>query len=173
MRIKIKRKKLTLAVSAVAVVALAGAAFAYWTANGTGDGNASVGSDSGVTITNVTFQATMYPAAVVNVSFKVNNSSSNTAVQVDKVAADPTASSFTNGVEIVTSPNSDATHPCKADWFTYSGVTIGQHIAASGSYTAAYGSGGTLTMSDSTTENQDGCKGATIKLHLKTDNGSI
>jgi hypothetical protein len=171
MRIRIKRKKLTLLVSGIAVLALAGAALAYWTASGTGVGSASVGTDDGVTITGVTFEATMYPAAIVNVAFDVTNGSSNTAVQVDKIVAD--TSTYTNGVEIFSAPLATTLKPCKADWFTYSGVTIAQHIAASDTYSAAYGSGGTLTMSDSTTDNQDGCKTATIKLHLKTDNSGI
>jgi hypothetical protein len=180
---RIKRKKLVFWTSTIAVVALAAAAFAYWTANGTGSGNASVGTDAGVTITNVAFSGgpasdgTLYPGGTVDVAFDVNNSSSNTAVNVHKVVADDSV--YTNGVEITGPPA--AVTGCNPSWFTYSGATLaaapGQHIAASGTYSAPAGSGtgngGTLSMSDETSTNQDACKNAAITLHLKTDNSGI
>jgi hypothetical protein len=53
----------------------------------------------------------------------------------------------------------------------------GKHIAASGTYSApagtGTGNGGTISMTDDTTHNQDACKSATLKLHLVTDNSGI
>ena len=184
---RIKHKKLAVLVSTIAIIALAGAAFAYWTSNGTGTGNASVGTDANVSITNVAFSGgpdslgTLYPAATVNVAFKVNNLSTNSAVNVHKVVADTTT--YTNGVQ-VTGPAA-AIAGCNPAWFTYSGTTLaaspGVHLAAAPAAGATYtapagagtGNGGTLTMSDETSTNQDACKSAALVLHLKVDNTGI
>jgi hypothetical protein len=177
------KKRIAMAAGLLIVAIGASAAFAYWTASGTGAGSTSTGTDAGVTITNVVFSGgpagggVLYPAAVVNVAFDVNNTSANTAVNVHKVVAD--TSTFTNGVEI-TGP-ALAIASCNPAWFTYSGTTLaavpGKHIAASGTYSApagaGTGNGGTLTMSDETSTNQDACKSATLKLHLVTDNSGI
>ena len=166
MRIRIKRKKLTLVVSGIAVLALAGAALAYWTASGSGSGDATAGTDSGVTITNVTFDATLYPAATVNVKYDANNSSTDTPAKVGDVVAD-TVNYRPTGVTVDLGHSS-----CGVSDFTYSGSTVNTDIAASGTYSATYANGGTLTMAD-TGSNQDACKGATLTLHLITDNSGI
>ena len=171
MRIKIKRKKLIVAISALAVVALAGAAFAYWTAAGTGSGSATAGTDNGVSILGVGFADSLYPGVPVDVRFVIRNDSAKTAAKVGDVVADTT--DFSTGVEVVTAPNATDDNPCDATWFTYSGTTVNTEIAASATIPVHAGDGGQLTMSDSSTANQDGCKGATLKLHLKVDNSNI
>ena len=176
------KKRIVMAAGVLVVALGATAAFAYWTASGTGNGNATAGSDSGVSILGVGFSGTLYPDATVNVRFVVQNLSAHTPVQVDKVVADQGAYdsvahtyAWPGGIEIAAAPNSDVTHTCDAAWFTYTaGPAIAQNIAASSSYPVhADGSGGTLKMSNETSSNQDGCKGATITLHLKTDNSAI
>ena len=179
------KKRIAMAAGVLVVALGASAAFAYWTASGTGSGNASTGTDAGVTIDHVVFSGgpdtitpgTLYPGATVNVAFNVNNSSSNTAVNVWKVVAD--TSTYTNGIQITGPANAVAN--CDPSWFSYSGTTLaaapGKHIAANGTYSApagaGTGNGGTLTMTDDSTHNQDACKNASFTLHLTTDNSGI
>jgi len=200
MRKLISKKRLAMAAGVLVVALGATAAFAYWTANGTGSGTAHAGTDAGVTITNVAFSGgpdaitpgTLYPGATVNVAFDVNNSSLNTSVNVWKVVADqgpvlsgsgtvgdPYVYTYPNGIEI-TGPAA-AVAGCNPSWFTYSGTTLaaapGKAIAANSTYSApagaGTGNGGTLSMSNETNTNQDACKTAAFKLHLKTDNSGI
>jgi hypothetical protein len=194
------KKRIAMAAGLLVVAIGASAAFAYWTASGTGNGTAHAGSDAGVSITSVVFSGgpdittpgTLYPGATVKVAFDVNNLSPNTSVNVHKVVTDqgavlsgtgtlgdPYVYTWPNGIEI-TSPAA-AVAGCNPSWFTYSGTTLaatpGQPIAASGTYSAPAGSGtgngGTLSMSNETSTNQDACKTAVFKLHLKTDNSGI
>jgi hypothetical protein len=163
------KKRTWVVVAMVAVVAAMASigAYAYWTANGTGSGSATVGTDSGVSITNVAFSGSLYPGGAVNVSFDIVNNSANTAVNVHKVITDLALG--TNGITLM-SPAS-----CNESWFTYSGVTLagspGVSIPASGTHTVT--AGGTLTMSNEVSTNQDACKNATFTLNLKTDNSGI
>jgi hypothetical protein len=164
-----KRTWVLLGVVAVAAAMAAVGAYAYWTAEGTGSGSATVGTDNGVTITEVTFSGLLYPGGEVDVSFKVNNLSPNTSVNVHKVITDMAMG--TNGITLMSAAG------CDADWFTYSGATLaaspGVVIAASGTHTVTAGNGGTLSMSNEATTNQDACKDATFTLNLETDNSDI
>jgi hypothetical protein len=178
---RIKHKKLVGAISVVAVLALAGAALAFWSASGVGSGNASTGTDSGVTIDNTAFSGTIYPGTAVGVAFDVTNPSLNTAVNVYKVVADTgVLNAWPNGIEITAPANAVAN--CDPTWFTYSEATLGslpsgRHIAANSFYHAAAGTstgqGGTLLLSDLANTNQDACKSASLTLHLKIDNTGL
>jgi hypothetical protein len=169
-------RKMTVAIGLVATMALAGIALAYWTAGGTGSGDAFAGSDAGIDILDVAFaddddadtSNSLYPDSSVDVTFDVENLSDATPVKIGDVVADE--SEHVNGVEITKAVG--AVGDCEASWFTYSGATLEQEIAASGTLGVLAGDGGTLEMSNETT-NQDGCKGATITLHLVVDNTNI
>jgi hypothetical protein len=154
--------------SVVAAMAAVGA-YAYWTAEGTGSGSATVGTDSGVSIDDVQFSGSLYPGGSVDVSFDIVNNSADTSVNVHKVITD--LAQGTNGITLM-SPAS-----CNENWFTYSGVTLnaapGVVIPASGTHTVTAGNGGTLSMSNELSTNQDACKNATFTLNLKTDNTGI
>lgn len=156
---KLMRKRILVPVVAIAALAVAGIAVAYFTASGTGSGTATVGSAAGVTITNVTFDSTLYPGGSTTVRFTINNGSSDTAVSVDKVVADTGAG--TNGITGVTGN-------CLASDFTFGDVTVGRSIAAGSSVDAT----GTLRLADSSA-NQDDCQGASPVLNLKVDNSGI
>jgi len=156
---KLMRKRILVPVVAIAAIAVAGIAVAYFTASGTGSGTATVGSAAGVTITNVSFDSTLYPGGSTTVRFTINNSSSDTAVQVDKVVAD--TSEGTNGI-------SDLPPGCDASDFSFGDVTVNASIAASRSTDVT----GTLRLAN-TNANQDACQGASPVLHLKVDNTGI
>jgi len=186
MRKLISKKRMAMAAGVLVVALGATAAFAYWTASGTGNGNATAGTDAGVTITNIAFSGgpnsgLLYPGATVDVAFDVNNSSANTPAKVGDVVADQGTRSGTGTVAdpyVYQWPNGFSTSDaqCDASWFSYSGTTLNQEVAASGTYSAPAGAGagkgGTVTMADPDV-NQNHCKSATITLHLKTDNSSI
>lgn len=154
--------KKAMALAVVAALAVAVSAYAYWTANGTGSGSASVGTDSGVTIENVSISGDLYPGHDLTVNGDVTNNSADSPVQVDKVVADTSVANPT-GVSV------DADHAaCDTSDFTFDDVLVAQEIAESG--TQAFT--GALAMAD-TGSNQDACKGATLTLHLKVDNSAI
>lgn len=156
---KLMRKRILVPVVALAALAVAGIAVAYFTASGTGSGTATVGSAAGVTITNVSFDSTLYPGGATTVRFTINNSSSDTAVKVDKVVAD--TSYGTTGVDGLPSG-------CDPADFTFGDVSVNASIAASRSTDAT----GTLSLANSSA-NQDACQGASPVLHLKVDNSGI
>jgi hypothetical protein len=156
---KLMRKRILVPVVVIAAFAVAGVAVAYFTASGTGSGTASVGTDSGVTITGVSFDNTLYPGGSTTVRFTINNPSSNTAVSVDKVVADTRYG--TTGVD-------GLPVGCSAADFTFGAVSVGRSIPASGSVSAT----GTLSMAN-TSANQDACKSGAPVLHLKVDNSGI
>ena len=156
---KLMRKRILVPVVAIAAIAVAGIAVAYFTASGTGSGTATVGSAAGVTITGVTFDSTLYPGGATTVRFTINNSSSDTAVQVDKVVADTSAG--TNGV-------TGLPRGCDPADFSFGDVSVSASIAASRSTSSS----GTLSLAN-TSANQDACQGASPVLHLKVDNSGI
>jgi len=154
-----KTRKLTIAAGVMASMLVAGVAFAFWTANGTGHADATVGTDSGVTITASTV-GNLYPGHSVEVDFTITNSSANTKVKIDNLVAD-TSGGNTNGI-------SGLPAGCSASDFHFAGVSVNTEIAESGHYDGT----GTLSFDDSGS-NQDACKNATPVLHLKVDNSGI
>ncbi|HET6448392.1 MAG TPA: hypothetical protein VFG31_04715 [Conexibacter sp.] len=156
---KLMRKRILVPVVALAALAVAGLAVAYFTASGTGSGTASVGTVSDVTITGVSFDSTLYPGGETVVRFTLNNTSTDAAVNVDKVVAD--TSRGTNGITGLPAG-------CDAADFSFGDVSVGASIATSSSTSSS----GTLRFADSGS-NQDRCQGAAPVLHLKVDNSGI
>jgi hypothetical protein len=155
---KLMRKRILVPVAAIAALAVAGIAVAYFTASGTGSGSATVGSAAGVTITNVTFDSALYPGGSTTVRFTINNSSSDTAVQVGKVIADTRAG--TNGITGLPAG-------CSASDFSFGDVDVSASIPAGRSADET----GTLRFADN--GNQDACQGASPTLNLVVDNSGI
>lgn len=148
------------AIVVVAIGAVAG--YAYWTSTGSGSGDAAVGTDSGVKVSDVSFSATLYPGATVDVSATMTNQSGDSKVKVDDLKLD------------VAGISTD-TVGCDAKWFTYSeGNNSPQYLAKSGAAgDAATITAGTLSMSDEAAVNQDACKGAKVTLPLTLDNAGL
>ena len=149
---KLMRKRILVPVAAIAALALAGIAVAYFTASGSGSGSATVGADAGVSITDVTFDETLYPGGDTTVRFTVNNLSADTAVRVGEVVASS-----------IRTPAG-----CEATDFSFADVTLGQEIAAGDSANAT----GTLVMAN-TSANQDACQNGSVELNLQVDNTGI
>lgn len=153
------RRKRTRAIvfGLVAAIVVAGAAIAFWTSSGTGQGTATVGTDSGLPISAVTFGNTLYPGGKSPVSFTITNSSANSAITVAQVAAD---TSF--GATGVTGLPGG----CSAADFTFPTYTVNQSIPAGGTLNVTVPTAGGLAFAN-TGSNQDACKGASPVLHLK------
>ena len=141
----------------VAAIVVAGAAIAFWTSSGTGQGTATVGTSSGLPISAVTFGNTLYPGGKSPVSFTITNSSANSAITVNQVAAD---TSF--GATGVTGLPGG----CLAADFTFPTYTVNQSIPAGGTLNVSVPTAGGLAFAN-TAVNQDACKGASPVLHLK------
>ena len=141
----------------VAALVVAGAAIAFWTSTGTGQGTATVGTSSGLPISAVTFGNTLYPGGKSPVSFTITNSSANSAITVNQVAAD---TSF--GATGVTGLPGG----CLAADFTFPTFTVNQSIPAGGTLNVTVPTAGGLAFAN-TAVNQDACKGASPVLHLK------
>ena len=117
---------------------------------------------NGMTISNMSFGGTLYPDVSRSVSFRVNNTSSNTKVKVGTVVAD---TSFGSGTGITGLPVG-----CDPTWFTFTpGTAINAEINPSSFATVNDAS---LELNDTNT-NQDACKNASPVLHLKTDNSGL
>ena len=138
-------------------IVVAGAAIAFWTSSGTGSGTATVGTDSGLPISAVTFGNTLYPGGKTPVSFTITNSSANTAITVNQVAAD--TSFGTNGI-------TGLPGGCLPADFTFPTFAVNQSIPASGTLNLTVPTAGGLAFAN-TAVNQDACKGASPVLHLK------
>ena len=151
---RIFKTKRSALLAVVGVLAISAAAIAYWTASGTGQGTGSVGSDAGVSITDVTFAGPLYPGGSTTVTYTVNNLSSDATAKVDKVVQDGAVSGLPAG--------------CVAADLSFAPSTVNTEIAKSGSVTKT----GTLSMAN-TNLNQDKCKDAAPVLALKTDNSGI
>src|SRR5689334_4932991 len=111
---KVTKKKVAALAVATGAVLATGVAYSFWTANGGGSGTATIGSDSGITISPVEFghyegtgedetfvAETLYPGHDVTVTYTVNNTSTNTAVKVGSVVADtdgPGTTVWTHGI---------------------------------------------------------------------------
>ena len=141
----------------VAALVVAGGAVAFWLSSGTGAGTATVGTDSGLPISAVTFGNTLYPGGKTPVSFTITNSSANTAITVNQVAAD--TSFGTNGI-------TGLPGGCLPADFTFPTFAVNQSIPASGTLNLTVPTAGGLAFAN-TAVNQDACKGAAPVLHLK------
>jgi len=151
------KRKRAIVFGLLAALVVAGGAIAFWTSSGTGQGTATVGTDSGLPISAVTFGNTLYPGGKTPVSFTITNSSANSAITVAQVAAD---TSF--GATGVTGLPGG----CSAADFTFPTFAINQSIPAGGTLNVTVPTAGGLAFAN-TAVNQDACKGASPVLHLK------
>jgi hypothetical protein len=149
-----KKQYLVAGVAAAIIAGTAGSAIAYWTTSGGGTGSATTGSGTAVTVTQVGTVSALVPAGPAGaVDFKINNPAS-TPQYISTVAVSITG---------VTGPNINGSFPCTASDFTLVQPTAINAQLPSGDSTYAP-SGASLALTNSTTLNQDGCKGATVAL---------
>ncbi|WP_091463905.1 hypothetical protein [Paenarthrobacter nitroguajacolicus] len=143
-----KKSRITAAVAGVALVAVGGgAAYAYWTTTGSGSGEATNAPGGGTVTLHATFAGGLAPGNQVNVAYSADNATTSSTV-VGALSAN-----VTTNVEA-----------CLPAWFEVTAVTTNTLVAAN-STGISVGSG-ILKFNDSTTVNQDACKGAVVTVNV-------
>jgi len=144
-------KKLVVGTAATAIVAAgAGVAFAYWTASGSGTGTGTVAGTNGSLVLKGTIDTALTPGGSSLVHYTASNAG--------------TSNLRVGTVKAVVSTDKPA---CDITWFTIADTTENQTIAA-GASDVPLTATGSISMSDSLTDNQDACKGAAITLTLSS-----
>jgi hypothetical protein len=148
-RARSRTKGLVIAAAVVGVVAAGGAAFAYWTGSGSGSGSGAAASGGSVTLT-----GTLAPGIAPGLSRKVT-----------LTAANPGESAITVKTVQLVGVTADSAHAdCAVADFSMAPVTE-DHSVPAGATAEPLPNQGTLVY-ESTSANQDACKGATLTLNL-------
>jgi hypothetical protein len=148
-----KTAKLAVAGVSVGTLALSGVAYAYWTTTGSGTGSATNAGSNGTVTLHASWAAdALFPGGSQTVSFTADNAGASnlyvTTIKLDSVTVDSDHSS------------------CAVADFTMPDVTANTNVLAGADHQAITPTG-TLSFANSNVS-QDGCKGATITLHLKS-----
>jgi hypothetical protein len=145
------KRKAAVALGTVALLIAATGAFAFWTGLGSGSGTSQAGAGGAVTLTAAVTDG-IAPGVSVPVSFAAANPSGApirvTTVKLESVAA-------------------DTEHPdCNTGDFSMANVAE-NHSVPAGATAEGMPTNGSLAYAV-TGVNQDGCKGATLTLTLKS-----
>jgi hypothetical protein len=164
------KKIAAIAIATAGALGLSGLAFAYWTSDGDGNGVASVQASSApVEITQETVLAPMFPGDTAqDLTVNVKNVDPSASIKVDSVMA---------YLEVIQPPAPAPAIDCEVDDFELMGSAapgsagtavamdwVAVELAAAADQDAT----GTIQFNNSEAENQDGCKGASLKLHYFT-----
>jgi hypothetical protein len=135
-----------------AVVAVTGVAVSYWSAGGSGTGTATTASSStALTVTQASAPTGMAPGIAPGpITVTVTNPGTST-VRANQVVV--SIASVTGG-----------SGPCGPSDYVLSDATMTQGAADLTANASTTFSGATLGFNNSSTLNQDGCKGATVNL---------
>lgn len=161
----LKTKKGFALLAAVAVVGISAiGAYAYWTTTGAGSGSATNASSNGTLTLSATFAAGLTPGASEPVHFFAANPGT-TDLRVGTVSS---VVSIDAGHAYDATTNAGG---CKASDFTVADVLEGQTIAHGTPVLSpvALTNDGSISFANSLTDNQDGCKGATVTLTLSSN----
>ncbi|YCK82217.1 hypothetical protein M1D89_02955 [Arthrobacter sp. D3-18] len=143
-----KKSRITAAVAGVALVAVGGgAAYAYWTTTGSGSGEATNAAGGGTVTLHATFAGGLAPGNEVAVAYTADNATTSSTV-VGDLSANVTTNVAT----------------CLPAWFEVTAVTTNTPVAANSTGTSV--GSGVLKFNDSTTANQDACKGAVVTVNV-------
>jgi hypothetical protein len=156
-------KKVAASVAAGAVVLVgSGVAYAYWTTTGAGSGNSTDNAAPGTVTETATFNASnMAPGQHVSVAYTGANSST-TSLSVGAPVATVTSDKTYQDA-------SSATQSC-ADFLSLTLSTATGAVVPAGAGATSLG-GSQLNYADSTTINQDSCKGQKITITLASPVG--
>ncbi len=142
--------------SGVMVLGSAGTAFAFWTASGSGTGSAATSDGaSNLVVSQASAPTNLAPGVGAGgISVSVTNNADNKAYVAQVVVS----------IARVSGPNITASSPCTADDYTLANPTMTTGAAELARNASTTFSGATLQFKNSTTDNQDGCKEATVHL---------
>ena len=151
---KFSKKTKAAVLAGVLTVGIAGGAYAYWTTTGSGPGCRQRDSNGTVTLHAAFTGGPLTPGwSDQTVTFHRDNAG--------------TSNLYVNTIHLG-SVTVDAGHStCDVADFTMPDVSSGTMVAAGATGSALTGTG-TLAFANSTV-NQDGCKGATVTLHLTSN----
>lgn len=152
-------------ISVVAAIAAAGA-YAYWTNGGTGSGTATVGTADDNLVLSAEGWADIQPGQIDNVDINIDNTANTYDSYVKNVVLDSTVVNVDGTDDGIDT----GVVACDSAWFNYAytGPNIDDTIGAG--LDEDYLAAATLEFENSTTANQDACKGASVKLNLVVDN---
>jgi len=156
-----KKRVVLAAIVTVALAIASGVAYAYWTSTSNGQGTVAVAADAPALAVSVNLTGgPLVPGGTASVSGTVSNPVANTTdVHVQQIAGATTLVTTTNAYDAITNSTG-----CKAsDFVLTTAPAVTAQILNPGD--SATFSGGVLTMNN-TADNQDGCKGVTVTLHL-------
>lgn len=143
------RKRALGAFATLAVLAVAGVAFAYFTTTGEGNGEATVGTDTALTI-HGTISESLYPGTKAKVKFTVDNTGKGTeyvgTIKLKEVKAFKDAA------------HKEPEASCVGTWFTMPDVTEKEEVAGKASG-AALATEGELEFKNEKLD-QSACKNA-------------
>jgi len=147
-----KKKSITVLIAMVLTVGIAGLAYAYWTSDGTGTGDAETGDGQNVAIIQTSEVTAMGPGvAAQTLSGTFNNPGPGAT----------TVTTVTVSIDGIT----DGGPTCDEDDYVITGaaMSVTGNPLAMGNAVGAW-TGATIAFLNSTSENQDDCKGATVNL---------
>jgi hypothetical protein len=150
----IRNRRFVALVATVALAVTAVSGYAYWTSGGTGTGTGTTGTSSAINATQTSTVSAMTPGSPAQaLDFSLDNTAAT--------------NQFVTGVAIsiasVTGANISPSHPCDASDFTLVQPTVSYGDLTPGVNPYAP-SGASLRMIDKPSDNQDGCKAATVNL---------
>ena len=150
-----KSKRLAIVTGTVLVLGGSGIAYAYWSAGGSGTGSAATGTNVAISVNQTSTVTAMAPGDTAqSLSGNFDNPNSG-PVYVTSVTA-----SIASVVKAAGAPAGT----CSATDYTLANpvMSVAAQVPA-GDAQGAW-SGATIKFNNSTTVNQDGCKGATVNL---------
>ena len=149
---RFSRKFTVMVVGAVILVAGGGVAYAFWTAGGTGSGTAATGQSNDITVNQTSTVTAMGPGVLPQALSGDFTNTNEGPVYVATVTA-----SIASVTPLVAGT-------CVAADYVIANpaMTVGVEVPA-GTNVGSWG-GATIAFANSTTVNQDGCKGATVNL---------
>jgi hypothetical protein len=149
-----RRMRLTVGAAVAALALTAVAVFAYWTSSGEGKGEVSVSSGgAGFEVSSSPISG-LYPTANLAVAVKVKNKDENQPERLTKLEA-----------EVEKTSKETEPEPCKKSWFVVSPAAQEPKVVLVHGEAKEYTVH--LEMKEEATENQNGCKGATVTLKYK------
>lgn len=154
-------RKLLIVGSATALIS-GGAAFAYWTSTGSGSGTVASTTPGTVVVAQTSVITAVNPG-------RAAQALSGTITNPAGAASSVYVTSLSVTLASVSKATGAPSGACAVTDYTLTGgtsVAVGQNIDPGASVTW---SGPTIAFNNSTTVNQDGCKGATVNLAYTTN----
>lgn len=148
------RRRAAAAAALALLAAGASVAVAYWTASGEGKGEATASSGGAGFEVSSGVVSGLYPGGSSTITVKVKDKDENQPERLTKLEA-----------EVEKTSKETEPEPCKKTWFVLAPASQEPKVTLAHGETREYTV--KLEMKEEATENQNGCKGATVTLKYK------